>query len=95
MKADELADIIAEKRIRAKQRAYDSLKEKVLSSTSRMIADLDSTTELDLSDDDILALVDVTERLRELGYKFRFIEVQDPSGNVLKQKLHISIAHLL
>jgi len=95
MKADELADLIAEKRIRAKQRAYDSLKEKIVSVTSRMIADLEDSAELELSEQDMLALTSVTEALRDLGYKFRFIEVQDASGNTIKHKLHLSVAHLV
>lgn len=95
MKADELADLIAEKRIRAKQRAYDSLKEKIVSATSRMIADLEDNAEIEMSEQDMLALSSVTEALRELGYKFRFIEIQDAAGNTLKHKLHISVAHLV
>jgi hypothetical protein len=95
MKAAELADVIFEKRVRAKQRAYEGLKTKVLNSTTRMTADLESSTELDLSDDDMLALAQVTDGLRELGYKYSLIEVQDSSGNILKHKLRISIAHLM
>ena len=95
MKAAELADVIFEKRVRAKQRAYEGLKQKVLDSTIKMSADLESSTEVEVSDEDLLALSDVTEGLRNLGYKFSFIEVQDSSGNILKHKLRISIAHLM
>ena len=95
LNAAELADIIVEKRVRAEQRAYESLKQKVVDATTRMTVDLANGTDLDMSDEDMLALNRVTEGLRELGYKFRFIEVQDSSGNTLKHKLHISIQHLI
>jgi hypothetical protein len=95
MKAAELADVIFEKRVRAKQRAYDNLKSKVLDSTTRMTADLEAETEIELTDDDMLGLSDVTSGLRELGYKYSLIEVQDNSGNILKHKLRVSIAHLI
>ena len=94
MRAEELADLIVEKRIRAEQRAYESLKQKVMDATSRMIADMTESNEFDLTDDDLLALSDVTEKLRELGYKFAFVEVQDSSGNITKHKLRVSISHL-
>lgn len=94
MRAEELADLIVEKKLRAEQRAYESLKQKVLDSTSRMIADLAMSSEVDLTDDDLLAISEVTEKLRDLGYKFAFIEVQDSSGDIIKHKLRVSIAHL-
>lgn len=94
MKAEELADLIVEKRIRAEQRAFESLKQKVMDATSRMIADMSESNEFELSDEDMRALSDVTERLRELGYKFAFVEVQDSSGEIIKHKLRVSIAHL-
>lgn len=95
MKAAELADLIVERKAKAEQRSYESLKSKVVSATTKMTADLEYSTELTMSDDDMLALTRVTEGLRELGYKFRFIEVQDTAGNVIKHKLHISIQHLI
>lgn len=95
MKAAELADLIVEKKAKAEQRSYESLKSKVVAATTKMTADLEYSTELTMSDDDMLALTRVTEGLRELGYKFRFIEVQDTAGNVVKHKLHISIQHLI
>lgn len=94
MRAEELADIIFEKKIRAEQRAYESLKQKVLDATSRMIADMSTSNEFDLTDDDMMALSEVTEKLRDLGYKFAFVEVQDSTGEILKHKLRVSIAHL-
>jgi hypothetical protein len=93
--AADLADAIAEKRIRAEQRAYDSLKQKVVDATVRMVADMNDGSDIELSDDDMLALSKVTDGLRDLGYKFRFIEVQDQSGEILKNKLFISVKHLV
>ena len=94
MKAVELADLIIEKKARAKQRAYEGLRSKVMAATTKMSADLEMSTEIELTDEDMLALTDVTEGLRELDYKFRFIEVQDSSGNTIKYKLYISVQHL-
>jgi hypothetical protein len=95
MTAAELADLIVEKKLRVEQRAYDGLKQKVVDATSRMIADLEQESEFDLTDEDLMALSKVTEGLRELGYKFRFIEVQNPAGETIKHKLLVSIAHLV
>lgn len=94
MNAGELADLIVEKRVRAEQRAYDNLKEKVVNATVLMLAELSLKEEVELTDDDMMALTKVTEGLRELGYKFRFIEVQDSSGETIKHKLLISVEHL-
>ena len=94
MNAGELVDVIVEKRVRAELRAYEGLKQKVVDATTRMIADMELGADLDLSDEDMLALNRVTESLRELGYKFRFIEVQGSSGEILKHKLHLSVEHL-
>jgi hypothetical protein len=94
MSAGELADVIVEKRVRAEKRAYDSLKQKVIDATTRMIADMEYGTTLEIEDEDQMAVIPVTENLRDLGYKFRFIEVQDPKGDILSYKLHISVAHL-
>lgn len=94
LSAAELADVIVEKKIRAEHRAYDGLKQKVVDATTRMTADMELKTEFDLTDEDMLALGKVTESLRELGYKFRFIEVQNASGDTVKHKLLVSIEHL-
>lgn len=95
LNAAELADVIVEKRTRAEQRSYDALKQKVVDATQRMTADMELSSEIELSDEDMRALTRVTEGLRELGYKFRFIEVQDSSGNTIKHKLLVSIEHLV
>ena len=94
LSAAELVELIVEKKARAEQRAYDSLKAKVVSATNRMTADMTFSSEFDLTSEDMLALSQVTEALRELGYKFRFIEVQDSTGNTLSHKLLVSIEHL-
>lgn len=92
--AADLVDVIIEKRTRAEQRAYEGLKQKVIDATARMTADMTFESEFDLSDEDMLALGKVTEGLRELGYKFRFIEVQNSSGETIKHKLLVSVEHL-
>lgn len=60
-----------------------------------MVADLEEEARIELSDLDMIALVKVTEQMREMGYKFRFIEVVNTSGETVKNELLISIAHLL
>lgn len=95
LNAAELADVIIEKLTRAEQRSYDALKQKVVDATQRMTANMELNAEFDLSEEDMRALSRVTEGLRELGYKFRFIEVQDSSGNTVKHKLLVSIEHLV
>lgn len=92
--ADELVELILEKRARTEQRAYEALKTKVIAATSKMVSDLSYQEEIDLEDEDLMALTKVTEGLRDLGYRFRFIEVQNNSGETLKHKLLISIQHL-
>lgn len=92
--AEELVDLIAEKKAKAELRAYDALKAKVVAATSNMLTDMSLSEEIDLEDDDLMALGRVTENLRELGYKFRFIEIQNNSGVTLKHKLLVSVEHL-
>ena len=92
--AGELADLIAEKQAKAELRAFDALKAKVMTATSRMLTELVYSEEIELEDEDMLALGRVTEGLRDLGYKFRFIEVQNNSGETLKHKLLVSVEHL-
>ena len=94
MNASELVDVIVEKRARTEQRAYEALKQKIVDSTTRMVADMSFGSTLDLDDEDLMALTKVTENLRDLGYKFRFIEVQDSKGETVGHKLHLSVEHL-
>ena len=92
--AEEMADLIAERRAIAEKRAYDTLKSKATDAIAKMAMDLEYETVLDLTDEDMLALIPITEQLRDLNYKFRFIEVQNQSGEVLGNKLAISINHV-
>jgi len=87
-------DLIVEKRARAEQKAYDALRAKVVAATTKMLNDMSLSEEIELDDSDLLALLGVTEALRSLGYKFRFVEVQNSSGEILKHKLVVSIEHL-
>jgi len=93
--AHDLADLIVEKKVKREARAFEALKQKVVDATRAMASDLTGSADIDLTEEDLLALTKVTEGMRELDYKFRFIEVQDSSGETFKHKLHISIAHLL
>lgn len=94
MKAADLADVIATKKAEAHQRAYESLRQKVLGATTKMSADLVLSTEVEISDEDMIAVPAVTEKLRELDYKFCLIEVQNIDREIIKHRLRISIAHV-
>lgn len=93
--AAELVDAIVEKRARTEQRAYEGLKQKIVDATALMIADLSFDTEVDLTEEDLMALTLVTDGLRELGYKHCLIETQNSSGEILGHRLRISVQHLV
>lgn len=94
LNAEELAELIDERRLKNKQRHYEAFRAKCLQNISKMAADLENEVTVDLTDDDLSALIRVTEELRSLNYKFKFIEVVDSSNNIKTNKLLISIAHL-
>ena len=93
--AAELVDLIVENKAKKEQRSFDRLREKVVTATSQMVTDLSLSTEVELEDEDLLSLSRVTEALRDLGYKFRFIEIQNSNGETVKHKLLISVNHLI
>jgi hypothetical protein len=95
MQAADLADLIATKKAEFEQRAYEGFKQKVLGATAKMTADLVFSTEIELDDNDVVALGRVTEGLRDLGYKFKFIEIRNTANETQKHILHISIQHLV
>ena len=92
--AEDMADIVAEKRAVATKRAYEALRTKCVDAVTKMVVDLEYETVVEITEDDLLALIPVTEELRDLNYKFRFIEVQNTSGEIVGNKLAISIIHL-
>lgn len=95
LKAAELADSIATKKAEAEKRAYEDLKQKILGATTKMAVDLVLNTEVEVSPDEMIAVPRVTEQLRELDYKFCLIEVQSVTGDIVKHRLRISIAHMM
>lgn len=94
MNAGELVDLIIEKTARAEQKSFEGLKQKITEATGKMISNMTFGCDVDLTDEDLISLTKVTEKLRDLGYKFRFIEVQDTRGEIIKHRLHISVEHL-
>lgn len=92
--AEDIADLILERRTYAEKRAYESLKSKCTEAINKMGLDLKYETTVELTEDDLLALVPITEEMRELNYKFRFIQVENSNGDVVKHKLTISISHV-
>lgn len=95
LNAEELADVIEERRLKNNLRNLEAFRSKCLQNISKMAADLENEVTIELTEEDLGALIKVTEELRDMNYKFRFIEVVDSSGNVKGNKLLISIAHLL
>jgi S-adenosylmethionine synthetase len=94
-RADELADIIAERRLKKAQSVYQAFRQKCLDAVNKMLGELESDTIVEMDDDEVNALEKVTEELRDLGYKFAYIEVHNSVGEITKQKLRISVRHLL
>ncbi len=95
LRAEELADAIVERRLKNKQRHLEAFRQKCLQSVSKMAVELDNEVTVKVSDEDLDGLAEVTEELRELGYRFRFIEVIDSNDNVKSNSLLISVAHLV
>lgn len=93
LKANELADKITEYELKRSSRAYMQLRAKCYQEISVMAAKGDWETLVDLNDDDLIALDRITEELRSLGYRFKFIERQDQNGEFLCDKLKVSIRH--
>lgn len=91
--AAELADLISELELKDKQRATDSLRMKCLNATEEMVKDRAFDCTVELTEAEIAGLESVTSELRELGYKFRFIERQKSSGDTIDYRLLISIHH--
>lgn len=94
LKAADLADLIATKKIETEQRAYEGLLQKIIGATTKMTVDLSVTTEVGLSDEDMIAVSRATEQLRKLDYRFCLIETQNAAGDTIKHRLRISIAHV-
>lgn len=91
--AQELMDLIAELEAKDKQRAHTMLRTKCMAATEGMVKDRAKDCLVDVSDEEVAALDLVTEELRSLGYKFRFIERQKDNGDFVAFKLLISIHH--
>jgi hypothetical protein len=93
--AEELADLIAERQLIANRRASEALRSKCKNAITKMVVDLAYEATVQLTQEDLTAVGEVTEELRSLNYKFRFVEIQNTEGEILEQKLVISIKHAL
>jgi hypothetical protein len=93
MNAREVADQILMRKTQSKSYSYEILRNKCTSAVSSMIRDCQYEVTVDLEDKDLPALIEITEELRKLGYKFRFIEIQNTDGETEQQKLLISVLH--
>ena len=93
--AQELAELIHESKLKNNLRAYESLRAKCEAATKQMITDMEGSATVDLEERDFPAITTVTEELRDLGFKFRFIEKVDANDKPVKRQLFISVEHLL
>lgn len=93
MTAKQVAEEIKRRKSKEHEFAYESLRSKCRTAISSMIRNVEFGVEVPLVDDELRALVDITEELRDLGYKFRYIEVQDSNGERKEVKLYISVFH--
>ena len=85
--AQELASHIKKAEERNKLKAYQDLKHKCYGAISAMAANTEYSVTVELESKDLLGLEQVTEELRDLGYRFRFIEKGD------SYELYISVEH--
>lgn len=91
--AQDLKNLISDLKANDRKTAYQSLVTKCRAATAQMISDREETCLVDLDSSDIPALEEVTDTLRSLGYKFRYIERQNQQGEFITNKLLISIQH--
>lgn len=93
MNAKDLADKIQEAKAKADERAYNQLRSKCFQELAVMAVRQQSEVLIDLDESDLRALNRVTEELRTLGYRFKFVEQQDETGDFQANKLLVSIKH--
>ena len=91
--ANELMDAIVELEAKDKARAYDILRTKCVAATETMVRERERECRVDVDESELSSLERVTEELRDLGYKFRFIERQNKDGEFLTFQILISIRH--
>lgn len=92
--AEDIYKVAALKKAQKEYNAYIGLKEKSIKSVTEMMRDGKLVTELDLTSEDMLGLLQVTREMRELNYYYCLIEEQNEEGEILGHRLRISIAHL-
>lgn len=93
--AKKVFEEIALAKAASQQKSYESLMKKSMDAIKSMLDSMVMEVKIDLDDQDMPALVSVTEELRNLGYKFRFIEIYNSVHNeTVGHKLLISIEHL-
>lgn len=93
-KAQDLYGLILRNKQKIADQSYESLREKAVQAVTEMMQYGEFVTELDLEDDDMPGLQKFTAEVRELGYYYCLIEVQNLEGKVLSYRLRISLAHL-
>lgn len=93
-KASEIFEYAKRKRVSVDGESLKSLKEKAIEAVTEMMKEGDFSTEIDLTDSDMAVIQELTQELRELGYYYCLIEVQDEEGDIIDFRLRISVAHL-
>ena len=74
--------------------SWKSLKERAIEATTDMMKAGEYVTEIDLTDNDIYVLEELTTEIHRLGYKYCLIEVQDEDGDITEFRFRISVSHL-
>lgn len=92
--AEDLVDLIMERKFHKEQKAHETFNNKVVKAIDQMLSDLSFRVEVDLDESDLSVLSSVTEELRDLGYKFCLIADRHLNGEIISNKLAISVEHL-
>jgi len=93
-KASEIFEYAKRKRLSVDEQSFKTLREKSIIAVTEMMKEGGFTTEIDLTDNDMFVIQELTEELRGLGYYYCLIEVQSEEGNIVDHRLRISVAHL-
>ena len=91
--AQELSDLILEAELKDQARGYELLRSRCIAATESMVRNREREVRVDLSEQETDGLEKVTDELRDLGYRFRFIERQNAKGEFSTYQLLISIQH--
>ena len=91
----EMAEAVKENREAKIVKSIENFEKKCFDAIKEAIEAGNLQTEVDLCDDDFLAMDCVTEVLRGIGIKYCLIEVQDENEYVLSHRFRLSVAYMV